>query len=77
MASTHDELTLHFLPGYAPQLNPDELVWSHAKRTGHARRTLPLEGKACAMHQSVPRRHRPQYRIGARALQTPMCSQNY
>ena len=26
------------LPGYAPDLNPDELVWSHAKRPGHARR---------------------------------------
>jgi transposase len=24
-------LTLHFLPGYAPELNPDELVWSHMK----------------------------------------------
>lgn len=23
---------LHFLPGYAPDLNPDELVWSHVKR---------------------------------------------
>ena len=22
------KLTLHFLPGYAPDLNPDELVWS-------------------------------------------------
>lgn len=27
--------------GYAPDLNPDELVWSHAKRTGPAR--LPLQ----------------------------------
>jgi transposase len=34
------KLTLHFLPGYAPDLNPDELVWSHAKRTGNARRPL-------------------------------------
>ncbi len=34
------KLTLHFLPGYAPELNPDELVWSHAKRTGNARRPL-------------------------------------
>ncbi|EQD75487.1 ISXoo2 transposase, partial [mine drainage metagenome] len=33
-------LTLHFLPGYAPELNPDERVWSHAKRTGNARRPL-------------------------------------
>ena len=33
-------LTLHFLPGYAPELNPDELVWSHMKRTGAARAPL-------------------------------------
>ena len=33
-------LTLHFLPGYAPELNPDELVWSHMKRTGVARAPL-------------------------------------
>lgn len=28
------------LPGYAPDLSPDELVWSHAKRTGVARSPL-------------------------------------
>jgi len=38
--STQSKLTLHFLPGYAPDLNPDELVWSHVKRTGAARRPL-------------------------------------
>ena len=40
VASTQGRLTLHMLPGYAPELNPDELVWRHAKRTGHARRPL-------------------------------------
>jgi len=40
VASTDGMLTLHFLPGYAPELNPDELVWSHMKRTGVAR--VPL-----------------------------------
>jgi transposase len=38
--STDGRLTLHFLPGYAPELNPDELVWSHVKRTGVARTPL-------------------------------------
>jgi len=38
--STQGRLQLHFLPGYAPDLNPDELVWSHVKRTGTARRPL-------------------------------------
>src|SRR3954468_22454951 len=40
VASTDGMLTLHFLPGYAPDLNPDELVWSHMKRTGVARAPL-------------------------------------
>lgn len=40
VASTKGKLTLHLLPGYAPDLNPDELVWSHAKRTGVARSPL-------------------------------------
>lgn len=40
VAGLDGKLTVHYLPGYAPDLNPDELVWSHAKRTGHARRPL-------------------------------------
>jgi transposase len=40
VASTDGKLTLHFLPGYAPELNPDEHVWSYAKRTGVARNPL-------------------------------------
>jgi transposase len=31
---------LHFLPGYAPELNPDELVWNYVKRTGTAKSPL-------------------------------------
>jgi transposase len=34
VSSTNGKLTLHFLPGYAPELNPGELAWSHVKRTG-------------------------------------------
>jgi transposase len=40
VVSTDGLLTLHVLPGYAPELNPDELVWSHMKRTGVARTPL-------------------------------------
>ena len=36
VSSTEGRLTLHILPGYAPDLNPDEWVWSHMKRTGMA-----------------------------------------
>ncbi len=38
--STKGKLTMHVLPGYAPDLNPDEFVWSHLKRTGVARNPL-------------------------------------
>jgi transposase len=38
--TTKGKLKLYFLPGYAPELNPDELVWSHMKRTGAAKRPL-------------------------------------
>ena len=40
VARTPGKLTLHFLPSYAPNLNPGELAWSHAKRTGVARSPL-------------------------------------
>ncbi|KAA1002610.1 hypothetical protein FVF58_37520 [Paraburkholderia panacisoli] len=50
MSSTQGKLTLHFLPGYAPDLNPYELVWSRAWRTGVARRPL-MKGEKLA--QSV------------------------
>ena len=40
VAERDGKMTVHYLPGYAPDLNHDELVWSHAKRTGNARRPL-------------------------------------
>lgn len=40
VAGLNGKLRVHYLPGYAPDLNPDELVWSHAKRTGYAKRPL-------------------------------------
>jgi transposase len=30
--STNGKLELHFLLGYAPELNPDELEWSYVKQ---------------------------------------------
>jgi transposase len=33
-------LELHFLPGYAPELNPDEFVWNYVKREGASKRPL-------------------------------------
>jgi transposase len=33
-------LELHFLPGYAPELNPDEFVWNYVKREGTSKKPL-------------------------------------
>lgn len=40
VASLQRKLQLHYLPGYAPELNPDELVWNYMKRTGTAKKPL-------------------------------------
>jgi len=50
VASTDGKLELHFLPGYAPELNPDELVWSYMKRTGAARSPL---AKGESLHDRI------------------------
>ncbi len=39
-ATSGGKLKLFYLPGYAPELNPDELVWNHLKRTGTAKNPL-------------------------------------
>ena len=69
VASTDGMLTLHFLPGYAPELNPDELVWSHMKRTWVARAPLrrgekpkqKIEAQLAAIKR-MPRLIRPFFR---------------
>ncbi len=57
VASTNGKLELHFLPGYAPELNPDELVWNYVKRTGTAKSPLAsgesLQGRIEADLQAV------------------------
>jgi transposase len=40
VAACRGELELHFLPPYAPDLNPDEFVWQHAKTNGVAKQPL-------------------------------------
>jgi transposase len=34
------KLELHFLPGYAPDLNPDEFVWNHLRQQGTSKTPL-------------------------------------
>ena len=50
-ASTGGRLRLCFLPGYAPELNPDEWVWKHVKhdRIGRAGVSGPEDLKAKAL----------------------------
>ncbi|MBT9136905.1 MAG: hypothetical protein DDT34_01991 [Firmicutes bacterium] len=38
--SLQGRLELHFLPGYAPELNPDEFVWSYIKKQGVSKKPL-------------------------------------
>lgn len=38
-------LELHFLPGYAPDLNPDEFVWNYLRQEGTSKRPL-LRGES-------------------------------
>lgn len=38
--SLEGELELHFLPGYAPDLNPDEFVWNYMRLNGTSK--IPL-----------------------------------
>ena len=50
VASTEGKLEFHFLPGYAPELNPDEMVWNYMKRTGPARKPL---AKGESLHDRI------------------------
>lgn len=38
--SLKGRLELHFLPGYAPDLNPDEFVWNHIRQHGTSKTPL-------------------------------------
>ena len=38
--ATEGKLELHFLPPYAPDLNPDEFVWNHLKQNGTSKKPL-------------------------------------
>ena len=50
-AATEGRLRLFFLPGYSPELNPDEWVWKHVKhdRVGRAGVSGPEDLKAKAL----------------------------
>jgi len=37
---TKGKLEIYFLPGYAPELNPDEFVWNHMRANGTSKKPL-------------------------------------
>jgi transposase len=76
VASTKGMLTLHLLPGYAPELNPDELVWSHMKRTGVARAT-PARRKAAGEDRGATQRHQAHASVDTVILQGTKCRLYY
>jgi transposase len=77
VARLDGKLTLHYLPGYAPDLNPDELVWSRAKRTGHARRPLQKGVTSGRSHHRATRRDGAPPRTHPLVLQTSQCCLYY
>ncbi len=50
LARNHRRVHAHLLPGYAPELNPVELIWAHAKMNSLAN-FAPTEVKAL-LHQT-------------------------
>ena len=46
-------IRLEQLPGYAPELNPDEQVWNHVKNHGVGRASIPSRDD---LHRRVKRR---------------------
>jgi transposase len=60
--SLKGRLELHFLPGYAPELNPDELVWNHLRQHGTSKKPLKkneslrrrVEADLCAVKKDRP-----------------------
>jgi transposase len=54
--SLKGRLELHFLPGYAPELNPDEFVWNHLKKQGVSKQPLhPGESLRVRVHRDLER----------------------
>ncbi len=57
--SLKGRLEIHFLPGYAPELNPDEFVWNHVKRQGVSKKPLrqgeSLRARVCQDLQRIRR----------------------
>jgi transposase len=56
VASTKGKLRMYFLPGYAPEINPDELVWAHVKHHRIGRQSVQDAADLTAKVYSALRR---------------------
>jgi len=59
--------------GYAPEFEPDELVWSHMKRTGTAKRPLASKRIAAGNASSRPYQYPEQSSSRPLLLQGSRC----
>jgi transposase len=59
LCARHPRLHLEWFPGYAPELNPDELVWAHFKGTlanGSPKNLDELLATLCRLTKKVRKR---------------------
>lgn len=59
LKARHPRLHLDWFPGYAPELNPDELVWAHFKAqlaNGHPATLDALMATLCRISKTVTKR---------------------
>jgi len=70
--ANRERIELFFLPPYAPELNPDELVWAHVK-TRIGKKTVETKLQMKAMLQSVLHRLQKLPQIVAAFFHAPTC----
>lgn len=71
--SLNGKLQLHYVPGYAPELNPDERVRSHMKRTGTSKKPLQ-RGEQPAAHRSGSAGHPAKPKLVRSSFKAPSVS---
>ncbi|MFE4875135.1 transposase [Streptomyces sp. NPDC056682] len=62
LADNTDRVELHLMPGYSPELNPDELLNADIKRNVHATRAASADNLAHETRRFLHRRrHQPHH----------------
>lgn len=63
LGANAERVELHFMPGYSPELNPDELLNADIKRTVHASRPHTADQLAHDARRFLRRRQRQPHRV--------------